>query len=867
MAVLASVLTSAQAAANCSGNVYSMNAGRNHVGVLLDVQELDKMTGVYATDAVNRSTYHSRSMFSGSAMSYNRITDRLYYANAIQPTDFYIDIPESDFTAEEYASLDLHSKKRKSFQLAYMDPTTGNHVAGPTVDKEIMRMAFHPDTGELFASNNSAIFKVDPETGETTDLSSFDSDLRFGGYSSWGSFVFYEGELLFVTSGRTFKIDTATGAQTFKAFHFVDFVVAATLDQNGQMLLAAKNQNVTGNVNSNMLYRIQPSTGEKVKVGLFPSRISAMATVTSEDHTCYPKTIFPSELNPEVTGITLTSASVSEGAVAYATVNFDGETTGTTATVNLALTDGTALLNSDYRNAVSLRYSDGTTGTATVSSTQTTITLPKGITSVRIDIPTVDDDAAENSENFTIDAWTNSDKSDLSSATIVIADDDGSGTVTGNLEGNGENTADDSAYITTTNPDGSYTVVWRGWDTNYHGNNKVYLQSFNADGTLKGDELTFGTRQKIESPQVTMLNDNGDMLVTWTGYNNSASLNTHSYAQVIYADPSQHNGAAMGPVMDLGPSSLRSVTSEHSGNTSVIVWQNGYSLYMQILDIAGNKVGGAQVVGSISANSNSYPIESKAEISVLDNGNYIISWNQGSTATATNIVMLSSAGSKIGSTQTLSIGGTDGVGDNETNVVSIGGDKYVIVGSAGGVVKLALMDATNNQPVANSIKTLSLPGTTGNDLPSITQIGTEGQFVAVWRGIESNEWHTYIQHFDENGLSSQPAEKFLATGGHGPAKVAGVGVGDYVVVWASIGDSQRYEVHFQKFNAEGTKIGQQMTFTGQDTSDNSLHFDITPVGDKGAFSITFDGKDSAANGGDRSIYVVHVDEYGSVVQP
>ncbi|MDD1795468.1 hypothetical protein LRP50_20255 [Enterovibrio sp. ZSDZ42] len=868
IAVLAGALTSAQAVAECSGNVYSMNAGRNHVGILLDVQELDKMTGVYVTDAVNRSTYHSRSMFSGSAMSYDRITDRIYYANATQPTDFYIDIPESDFTAEEYAGLDLHSKKRKSYQLAYMDPTTGNHVAGPTVKKQIMRMAFHPDTGELFASNATAIFKVDPETGETTDIGTFDSNLRFGGYSSWGSFVFYEGELLFVTNGRTFEIDTATGAQTLKAFHFIDFVAAATLDQNGQMLVAAKNQNVTGNVNSNFLYRIEPSTGERVKVGLFPSRISGMATVTSETHTCYPKTIFPSELNPEVSGITLASASVSEGSVAYATINFDGETTGTAATVSLALKDGTAALNSDYRNTVSLRYSDGTTGTATISSTLTKITLPKGITSVRIDISTVDDETAENSENFTIEAWTKDDKSDLSSANIVIADDDGSGTVTENLEGNGDNTADDSAYVTTTNPDGSYTVVWRGWDTNYHGNNKVYLQSFNADGTLKGEELTFGTRQKIESPQVTMLNDNGDMLVTWTGYNNSTSLNTHSYAQVIYADPSQHNGAAMGAVMDLGPSELRSVTSARSGNTSVIVWHNGFSLYMQLLDSTGNKVGGAQVVGSVSANSNGYPIVSAPEISVLDNGNYTIAWRQGSTGTATNIVMLSSSGSKIGSQQTLSIGGTDGNADKETNIVSIGNGKYAVVGASGGVVKVALMDATNNQPVANSIKTLTISGSIHNDMPSITQIGTAGQFVVVWRGIENNEWYTYMQHFGADGLSTQAVEKFKASGGHGPAKVAGVGTaGDYVVVWASIGDSQRYEVRFQKFNVDGDKVGNQMSFTGQNTNVNSLHFDITSVGDKGAFTITFDGEDSAENGGDRSIYVVHVDEYGSVLQP
>nr|WP_269808663.1 hypothetical protein [Enterovibrio nigricans] len=320
--------------------------------------------------------------------------------------------------------------------------------------------------------------------------------------------------------------------------------------------------------------------------------------------------------------------------------------------------------------------------------------------------------------------------------------------------------------------------------------------------------------------------------------------------------------------MDLGPSELRSVTSAHSGNTSVIVWQTSFSIYMQLLDINGDKVGNASVVGAVSANSNGYPIVSAPEITVLSNSNYAISWRQGSTGTATNIAMLSSAGSTIGSTQTLNIGGTDGNADKETNIVGIANSKYAVVGSSGGVVKLALMDGRINKPIGNSIKTLSLSGTTANDSPSITTIGTEGKFVVVWRGIESGEWHTYMQHFDENGESSSAVDKFIATGGHGPAKVVGVDTaGDYVIVWAAIGDSQRYEVRVQKYNSDGEKVGKQLAFTGQDTSDNSLNFDITPVGNKGAFSITFDGKDSAANGSDRSIYVVQVDEYGSVIQP
>ncbi|WP_407334417.1 hypothetical protein [Enterovibrio sp. 27052020O] len=422
-AILAGAITSAQAFANCAGNVYSMNAGRGHVGLLLDLQEAKEMAAMY-TDASEREEYHSRAMFSSPSMSYDRVTDRLYYASAPQPTSYHVQGPEDDVSAEEFKNLDLHAKTINAYQLAYMDPATGEHVAGPTVKKQILRMAFDPDSGELFASDAQTIFQVDPITGDITPIGNFDNNLKIGGFTNWGDFVFQDGELLFVTNGRTFSIDTSTGAQTLKGFHFIDFVAAATLDQNGQMLVAAKNQNVSGNVNSNILYRIKPSTGEKVRVGLFPSRISAMATVTSEDHTCYEKTVFGSDLKPEVTGITLASNSVSEGSTAYFTVSFDKATGDANTKVRVALKNGSAVLNSDYRNTVALLFSDNTTGSATLSSTLTEIALPQGVTSVRIAVPTVNDSTHENSEYFTMQAWVNDDKSDVSSANVTIIDND-----------------------------------------------------------------------------------------------------------------------------------------------------------------------------------------------------------------------------------------------------------------------------------------------------------------------------------------------------------------------------------------------------------------------------------------------------------
>ncbi|WP_039850123.1 YncE family protein [Grimontia indica] len=476
--IITGTLTSLQAFANCAGNVYSMNAGRGHAGMLLDVKEAKQMSSRYFADAVDRSIFHSRAHFSASSMSYDRVTDRLYYASAPQPTSYYVDVPEGTYTDEELKSLDLHANRIESYQLAYMDPATGQHVAGPTVNKQIMRMAFDPDSGELYASDARTIFKVNPTTGETTHIADFSDDLKFGGFTSWGDFVFQDGELLFVTNSRTFVINTTTGAQTLKAFHFIDLVAAATLDQNGQMLVAAKNQNVSGNVNSNHLFRIKPSTGEKKAVGLFPSRISAMATVTSEDHTCYDKTVFPSDLKPTVSGITLASNSVAEGATAYFTVNFDKATSDTNTKLHVALKDGTAKVTTDFTNTVALLFSDNSTGSATLSSTGTDISLPQGVTSVRIAVPTVNDSVHEASEQFSMDAWVNTNKSDLSSASVTITDNDPAQVTFNKFCSNGS-WAWKPASLTFCSDPGSYPRAWVG---DYHNSN----HSSRFEGTIAG---------------------------------------------------------------------------------------------------------------------------------------------------------------------------------------------------------------------------------------------------------------------------------------------------------------------------------------------------------------------------------------------
>ncbi|PML77272.1 hypothetical protein [Enterovibrio norvegicus] len=410
-------LSSVNAYADCFGNVYSINGGRGEVGLLLDIQESDRLTGY--TNPGSRALLESRALFSSAAMAYDPNTNRTYYANVIAPLSYHIDGVENVVSADELKSLSLHLSKGTSSQLAYYDHTTKEHKIVGDIPFTY-RMAYDPESEMLVASGPIDIFSINPLDAAVTQLSQFDTGVRFSGFSSWGDFIYVEGELLYITNNRTFALNKNTGAVSLKAFHNIDFVTSATLDQNGQVLVATKNQNVTSNVNSTWLWRLNVDTGEIVQAGLFPARINALSTNTQETHTCYDTTIFPSEL---VVVDSVSGDTVIEGQAGQLLVSFNSQNR-VARDITLALADGSASGNSDFSRTVKVTYNDGTSTTATLSASGTQVPVPAGITSLTVEVRTIDDSVDEETETASFSAWFKEDKSDLKSATLTITDND-----------------------------------------------------------------------------------------------------------------------------------------------------------------------------------------------------------------------------------------------------------------------------------------------------------------------------------------------------------------------------------------------------------------------------------------------------------
>lgn len=227
-------------------------------------------------------------------MAYDSTTDRIYYASTPTPQSYHIaETNNGDFTDEEFQALGLHANALKPFRLAYYDVQAGTHHDVGTTRFEIKRMTFDPDTNTLYGSDRARLFTIDPSNADQSTIGLLDASIRIAGFTNWGDFVFSDGDLLFVTNTRAFSIDTRDASSQLEFFHKIDLVTAATLDQNGEILVTSKSHNVSGSPNTTNLWLLDPPAVQgdfapEAYGGLVPMRVDAMSMVDSGTNECYP---------------------------------------------------------------------------------------------------------------------------------------------------------------------------------------------------------------------------------------------------------------------------------------------------------------------------------------------------------------------------------------------------------------------------------------------------------------------------------------------------------------------------------------------------------------------------------------------------
>lgn len=224
---------------------------------------------------------------------------------------------------------------------------------------------------------------------------------------------------------------------------------------------------------------------------------------------------------------------------------------------------------------------------------------------------------------------------------------------------------------------GGFAICWETFVASYNSDSGVFIQFFNSNGSRRGSELLVNTTQLegygIISPALTEITS-GNVVVCWANHSNNNNING------IYAQILDQNGFKIGQeikvttdtvydhwypeITQLADGGFVIVSSSDSPNSNILVnkfdslgnrmgeqslididyidmnqqiaglsdgryivtWQSfSYSMnsdiYAKLFEETGNKIGSTFRVNTYTTNSQKDP-----KISILLNGNFIISW-------------------------------------------------------------------------------------------------------------------------------------------------------------------------------------------------------------------------------------------------
>ncbi|BCN94149.1 biofilm-promoting protein BpfA [Thiomicrorhabdus immobilis] len=447
--------------------------------------------------------------------------------------------------------------------------------------------------------------------------------------------------------------------------------------------------------------------------------------------------------------------------------------------------------------------------------------------------------------------------------------------------------------IATSSLDDSYAVTWYGNPTS-NANSQIYVQIFNADGSITGNSITtFGdvefTTNYDSYVQITSIGTVGEYAIAWYGQDNTSSYNDYS----IFVQRLNANGEAIGSAVKLEATNQTfradqypQITSVGTDGSYVVTWQGVResstlnSIYVQQFNADGTTTGNipVELQGDGSIGNYLFPqitaIGTVGEYAVTwygrdadgDDSIYVQQFNTDGTTTGHTVVKLEASDNTAGNDQKPQITpvGTDGSyavtwqgADGDDGTLSIYVQQFNADGTTTGnaIVKLEASDQT-----------------AGNDqLPQITTIGTNGNYVVTWFGHNADfNTSIYIQRFNPDGtvlgdtVKLDPFDK--NNGADSNPQVTSIGSdGSFVVTWSGEDINGDNSIYLQKFSADGVSTGDMIKLEAPGyISGGDVNPQITSVGSDGGFIVTWNGQITSGPTG--SIYVQQFFADGSTEQ-
>ncbi|MDO6683793.1 cadherin repeat domain-containing protein, partial [Oceanobacter sp. 5_MG-2023] len=468
------------------------------------------------------------------------------------------------------------------------------------------------------------------------------------------------------------------------------------------------------------------------------------------------------------------------------------------------------------------------------------------------------------------------------------------------LEALGKTNGDDeSPQITAVGTDGAYVVTWYGDDSD--GDTSIFVQAFNADGSVNGDTVQLEALGKTSGydgyPQITAVGSDGAYVVTWYGADSDGDYSI--FVQAFNAD-----GTLVMDSSTYETGELVTLQSNEAGTVYLVSDTVAVTTEADITSASSNLWATATlaVAGTVTVDTTTlalggyyaYAVDSAGNLSLASSEWITLvdetapTFTSGTTATAidensgeSTVIYTATTDD---ATAVYSLSGTDASDfsiDSSTGVVTLLNNpdyetkssySFIVTATDGAgnhtdqAVTLDVNDLDDTDPEASIVLSLAtaqleaLGNTTSGDFaPQITAVGSDGAYVVTWSGDDSDgDYSIFVQAFNADGSFNSTTVQLEAlnnTTGHDyDPQITAVGTdGAYVVTWSGRDSGGDYSVFVQAFDADGSFNSTTVQLEARGNTTGYDYFpQITAVGTDGAYVVTWYGLDS---NGDLSIFV------------
>ncbi len=325
--------------------------------------------------------------------------------------------------------------------------------------------------------------------------------------------------------------------------------------------------------------------------------------------------------------------------------------------------------------------------------------------------------------------------------------------------------------------------------------------------------------------QVIALADGGH-LVVWTEYDSGGSNTWDAFMRRYDA-----GGEAVGAEVKLGTTTTNaefypSVAALDDGGW-LAVWQSdgangdnsGYGIVGQRFAANGDAVGGEFLVNQTTNNS-----QFDAQVTVLANGGYAVTWNSYTASNLHDVLARVYAANGQAVTNEFTVNTTTANyqytrGFVSENIAGLSDGSFVIVwtdsnntdGSGSGI--FARRFAADGSALDTSEVQVNTTTVSTQDYASVAAL-SDGGYVVTWGDANSADgsgWGVFQQRFAANGDTvggEEQVNSFTNSTQYLP-KVVGLDGGGWVVVWQSYGvtGDSSYDISGQRYDPDGNAVG------------------------------------------------------------